>query len=81
VVGSVSYSTQSTLFSSPTSDHSSAQKSQPRNGEREIFTPAVGETTRDNVSIVNWMVCDAQKSPQNRGKPDSSKRQKLLQYQ
>jgi hypothetical protein len=81
VVGSVSYGTQSTLFSSPISDHSSAQKSQPRNGAREIFTPAVGEMTRETVSVVNWIVCDAKKRPLNRGKLDSSERQKLIQYQ
>jgi hypothetical protein len=69
------------LISSPTSDHSSAQKSQPRNGAREIFASAAGEITRETVSVLNWIVCDAKKRPPNRGKSDSSKRQKLLQYQ
>jgi hypothetical protein len=31
------------LISSPTSDHSSVQKSQPRNGAREIFASAAGD--------------------------------------
>jgi hypothetical protein len=37
--------------------------------------------TRETVSVVNWIVCDAKKRPPNRGKPDSSERQTPLQYQ
>jgi len=53
----------------------SAQKSQPRNGATEIFASAVGEMTREIVSVVNWIVCDAKKAPPNRDKTDSLKRQ------
>jgi hypothetical protein len=50
------------------------QKSQPRNGVREIFIPAVGEITHDTVSAMNWIARDAKKVPPNRAKFDSSKR-------
>jgi hypothetical protein len=73
VVGSVSYTTQSTLFSSPTSDHSSAQKSQPRNGAQEIFASAAGDMTRETVSVVNWIVCDAKKRRQTAANPTHRK--------
>jgi hypothetical protein len=59
----------------------SEQKSKPRNAAREIFAPAVAKITRETVSVVNWIVRDAKRTPPTRDKIDSLERLKLLLYQ